>query len=361
MAILIIAAITISTFIGVFAFSLVSTDPSGGTGAWFVENDEPFEENAILALKFTITEATEVLETSSTIWLRGRGILTGEIPDFNPCSVSAWIGMDTPIVGAMILFHFSTEDMSGPAFSYQTYTGSATDPGVLLPGTYIYAINVACTAPSWANVFLWVSGTVNSGTHGDVHSGYCDDWNDDGIWHCCGGIFLHGIRNGEGGDDDTPDTNATEDGNVTKNGNLVTTGGDDDDEVDTELASNTAILGILILIIGFAFLAVGTKTNFAVVILGIIFLMIGLLLVAWSSFAMFGLVKAKKPTGKPPRRSAATKQAIVETKKAKLELRKRKIKQAIAKAEKGKAIHVMKAQKYNDVAVRLKDKLARAK
>ncbi len=281
---IIIAVVLIGAFLVPIALVLVSTNPSGGRGAWFVENDEPFVENGILALKFTITDATEILTTNTKIMLRGRGVLSGEIPDFNPCSVSSWIGMDTPIVGGMILFSFSTEDMSGPSNSIQTYTGSAISPGTLLPGTYIYAISVDCIAPSWANVFFWVSGTVNSGTAGDVELGFCDDYNNDGLWQCAGTFLLHVVMEGdvELPLDGEPPTNVT-------NGDagLIDTVAPPP-PLDATQTTTMIIIGLIVLILGIFFIGIGTRGGSVIFsIIGFILLIVGLAIIAFGAIPFF--------------------------------------------------------------------------
>lgn len=281
-AIVLIAVVLIIAFVVPLAiFSLITSDPPGGSGAWFVENDEPFVETGILALKFTLTETVEILTTTNEIQLRGRGVLSGEIPAFNSCSVDAQIGNDITVVGGSILLRFTSQGISGPSNSIQTYTGSAISIVSLPPGTYIYTINVQCTAPSWANVFFWSSGVLNRGTAGNVDVGFCNDWDGNGLWQCDGNFLLHVILDGEGEAPPDVPTNVTEDGVPS----LIDTVTPPPPPLDPASATTMIIIGLIILIVGFAVIGLGKNTIFTII--GIIMIIIGLVILSFGSFIFF--------------------------------------------------------------------------
>lgn len=285
-AIVLIAVVLIIAFVVPLAiFSLISSDPPGGSGAWFVENDEPFVETGILALKFTLTETVEILTTTNEIQLRGRGVLSGEIPAFNSCSVDAQIGNDVTVVGGSILLRFTSQGISGPSNSIQTYTGSAISTVSLPPGTYIYTISIQCTAPSWANVFFWSSGVLNRGTAGNVDVGFCNDYDGNGLWQCDGSFLLHVILDGEGeAPPDALPTNVTEDGVPS----LIDTDFVPPPPVDAASATTMIIIGLIVLILGIFFIGIGSRGGIVIfTVIGFILIIVGLAIIAFGAIPFF--------------------------------------------------------------------------
>lgn len=298
-ATILIIAIVASTFIGVFAFSLISTDPpySGGFRPYRSGPLAWGDVQGTLAMDFELTTTVQINQTSSGLFWSA----TDDVDGLEFC-LTGRITPDVANVEATGVLNFEQKCFIAMRGTSITYRADALETKTLTPGWYKYVMVIWWDASGGGppgvlvlNTLTWRTGLDDTSTAGHVYPDYVYvDHNRDGQWEAQvtlgGTVAFHVILGGyvPGVSNETIDT---------EKGLIATADDDSSDIVDTELANNTAIIGLLMLIIGFAFLAVGTKTNFAVVILGIIFLIIALLLIAWASFALYGgltLLMAKK-------------------------------------------------------------------
>lgn len=295
-AYLIIAAVLVSAFIGVFTFELIDTDPAIGPAMHPYGSGPLFwgETKGALSLRFELTEDVEITSVMTSHSFRivaGSGTyrMTGRITaDVNDVLA--------PSVAGLNFRTFEIPFESGKAFSYEAITSV---PAELTKGWYRYVMLFYLGGEGGdLNDIFWHYGSADSGTAGEVEPGevYADN-NRDGDWEgqskpipSSFTVSLYGsILEGEEPNGDNGDNETANGDNETANGNGVidTNGNDEEDDRDIDIFG--LAIGFIFLILGVIFLYAG-RSSVALIAIGLGLFILGLIILAGVSFLALAMV-----------------------------------------------------------------------
>jgi hypothetical protein len=286
-AYLIIAIVLIGAFMVPFVLSLIDTQPDHGSGSQSWKSGPEIWGTQIgsLAMRFQLNQSVEITETTTAHRFSDvPGVVGTEY------LIDGRITADTTDVTAPAIIHFDQLSFTGDRDKQFKYNSNAQESKTLNAGWYRYVTTFSLESGTGTLAMLaWNFGLSDQSEAGSVYKAVYYDHNRDGHWEENVVEGVHSFYLILDGPSETTPTNETE------QQQLITTGKTRTQAEHQELMYTIFIVGIMFLILGFIFIALGSKTHFIFTILGIIFILVGLMMLAWASYVLLaGFWKKEK-------------------------------------------------------------------